>query len=198
MTARLSATAATASARAPVGGAAAVTGPQPHPGIAPGHADDVVRLHRAGTDDHRGCAHACHGTPATRRRCRSPGRAVSGMRDCPGYRTRPRVRLVESSRRVRPGAPAARQALTVLQALARAPGPVPAAALARDLRLPRSTTYALLAELTEAGFVLHLPEERRYGLGVSAFEIGTAYLRQEPLARLARPVLARLGQTVGQ
>jgi len=86
----------------------------------------------------------------------------------------------------------------VLQALARAPGPVPASVLARDLRLPRSTTYALLAELTEAGFVLHLPEERRYGLGVSAFEIGTAYLRQEPLARLARPVLARLVETVGQ
>jgi len=94
--------------------------------------------------------------------------------------------------------PAARQTLAVLQALARAPGPVPAAALARDLRLPRSTTYALLAELEAAGFVVHLPEERRYGLGVGAFEIGTAYLRQEPLARLARPVLARLVEAIGQ
>jgi DNA-binding IclR family transcriptional regulator len=99
--------------------------------------------------------------------------------------------------RNRPGVPAARQALAVLQALARAPGPVPAAALARDLGLPRSTTYGLLAELTDAGFVVHMPEERRYGLGVGAFEIGTAYLRQEPLARLARPVLARLVETVG-
>lgn len=98
----------------------------------------------------------------------------------------------------RSGVPAARQALALLQALARAPGPVPAAALARDLGLPRSTTYALLGELSEAGFVVHLPEERRYGLGVSAFEIGTAYMRQEPLARLARPVLARLVETVGQ
>ena len=68
----------------------------------------------------------------------------------------------------------------------------------RDLRLPRSTTYALLAELEGAGFVVHLPEERRYGLGVGAFEIGTAYLRQEPLARLARPVLTRLVEAVGQ
>jgi DNA-binding IclR family transcriptional regulator len=32
---------------------------------------------------------------------------------------------------------------------------------------------------------------------VSAFEIGTAYMRQEPLARLARPVLARLVEAVG-
>ena len=95
------------------------------------------------------------------------------------------------------GVPAARQTLALLQALARQPGPVPAAALARELGLPRSTTYHLLAELLHAGFVVHLPEERRYGLGVSAFEIGSAYSRQEPLARLARPVLARLVDAVG-
>src|SRR4051812_47872594 len=90
------------------------------------------------------------------------------------------------------GVPAARQTLALLQALARQPGAVPAAALARDLGLPRSTTYHLLTELLAAGFVVHLPEERRYGLGVAAFELGTAYLRQEPLARLGRPVLGRL------
>ncbi len=95
------------------------------------------------------------------------------------------------------GVPAARQALAVLQTMARLPGPAQAAALARDLGLPRSTTYHLLAELQAAGFVVHLPEERRYGLGVAAFELGTAYLRQEPLARLARPVLGRLVETVG-
>ncbi len=104
----------------------------------------------------------------------------------------------EGEARRRPGGvPAARQTLAVLQALGRQSGPVPAAVLARDLGLPRSTTYHLLTELIEAGFVVHLPEERRYGLGVSAFELGTAYLRQEPLARLARPVLARLVDAVG-
>jgi DNA-binding IclR family transcriptional regulator len=97
----------------------------------------------------------------------------------------------------RAGVPAAAQVLALLQALARQPGAVPAAALARDLGLPRSTTYALLAELVEAGFAVHLPEEQRYGLGVSAVEIGSAYSRQEPLARLARPVLARLVDAVG-
>jgi DNA-binding IclR family transcriptional regulator len=102
-----------------------------------------------------------------------------------------------AARPARPGVPAARQALALLQSLARQPAPVPAAALARDLGLPRSTTYHLLAELVDAGFVVHLPEERRYGLGVSAFEIGSAYLRQEPLARLGRPVLTRLVERVG-
>ena len=95
------------------------------------------------------------------------------------------------------GVPGARHALGLLQALARQPGPVPAASLARDLGLPRSSTYHLLGELIAAGFVVHLPEERRYGLGVSAFEIGSAYSRQEPLARLARPLLARLVDAVG-
>lgn len=97
----------------------------------------------------------------------------------------------------RGGVPAVRQALAVLQAMARQPGPAPAAALARDLGLPRSTTYHLLAELVAAGFVVHLPEEHRFGLGVGAFEIGTAYMRQEPIARLARPVLSRLVEAVG-
>ena len=103
----------------------------------------------------------------------------------------------DGRRRPHSGVPAARQALAVLQAMARQPGPVPAAALARDLGVPRSTMYHLLAELVAAGFVVHLPEERRYGLGVGAFELGSAYMRQEPLARLARPVLGRLVDHVG-
>lgn len=94
--------------------------------------------------------------------------------------------------------PAAEQTLAVLRHLAAQPGPVPAAGIARDLALPRSTVYHLLRVLTDAGFVVHLPEEGRYGLGVSAFELGTAYTRQAPLARLARPVLARLVDRVEQ
>ena len=45
--------------------------------------------------------------------------------------------------------------------------------------------------LQDHGYVVHLPEERRYGLGVAAFE-GSAYSRQAPLQRLARPILTRL------
>ncbi|HYY11408.1 MAG TPA: IclR family transcriptional regulator [Kineosporiaceae bacterium] len=94
--------------------------------------------------------------------------------------------------------PAARQVLALLGVLARQPGPVPAATVVRELGLPRSTVYHLLAELTRAGLAVHLPEERRYGLGPAALELGTAYARQEPLARLARPVLARLVDRIGQ
>jgi DNA-binding IclR family transcriptional regulator len=88
--------------------------------------------------------------------------------------------------------PALRRGLRVLQALASRPGPVSAAALARDLGLARSTVYELLSELTAAGFAVHLPDTRRWGLGLAAFEVGSAFLRGQPLEHLAGPVLARL------
>jgi DNA-binding IclR family transcriptional regulator len=89
-------------------------------------------------------------------------------------------------------APAASHALAVLRLLARHPEPIPASAIARDLDLPRSSVYHLLKVLRDQGFVVHLAEERRYGLGVAAFELGSAYARQAPLQRLARAPLVRL------
>ena len=89
-------------------------------------------------------------------------------------------------------APALRRGLAVLRLLASRATPVSAGAIARELGLPRSTTYELLTELAAAGFAVHLPAERRWGLGLVAFEIGSAYLRGEPLERAGRPVLAKL------
>src|SRR6478609_3930258 len=89
-------------------------------------------------------------------------------------------------------APAAAQALDLLALLGRHVAPMPASAIARDLGLPRSTVYHLLAVLRERDFVVHLPEERRYGLGTAAFELGSAYARQEPLRWIAATVLSRL------
>jgi DNA-binding IclR family transcriptional regulator len=93
--------------------------------------------------------------------------------------------------------PAAAQVLAVLRYLARQAAPVPAAAISRDVGLPRSTTYHLLDTLAADGFVVHLPEERRYALGVSAFELGSGYTRQAPFQRLARVPLARLVDRTG-
>lgn len=92
--------------------------------------------------------------------------------------------------------PAVGRALDVLLYLASRPGPVHSSALIRDLRAPRSSVYHLLEVLVERGFVVHLPDQRAYALGVSAFEVGSAYLRHEPLEHLARPVLKKLVATV--
>ncbi len=88
--------------------------------------------------------------------------------------------------------PAVTRAVAVLQLLARHPAPLPAATLARELALPRSTVYQLLAVLESTGLVTHLPEERTYGLGIGAFELGSAYVRNDPLERLSRPLLMGL------
>jgi DNA-binding IclR family transcriptional regulator len=93
--------------------------------------------------------------------------------------------------------PAAAEVLEVLQYLAKQAGPVPAAAISRDVDLPRSTTYHLLDTLIRAGFVVHLPEEGRYGLGVVAHELGSGFSRQGPLQRLARAPIAALVDRTG-
>lgn len=94
--------------------------------------------------------------------------------------------------------PAADQALAILTHLSSQRGPVPAATIASALGLPRSTVYHLLAMLQHRGFVVHLPEERRYGLGIAAFELSSGFSRQQPLARLGGPLVAALVDRLGE
>lgn len=89
-------------------------------------------------------------------------------------------------------APAAGHAVDLLTLLAHHSGPLPAGQIARSLDLPRSSTYHLLSVLADRGFVVHLAQERRYGLGPAAHELGSAYQRQAPLQRIARPALTSL------
>src|SRR6476469_10760402 len=94
--------------------------------------------------------------------------------------------------------PAATRALRVLRFLASQPEPVALDRILRACDLPRSTAYHLLAAMIEEGFVVHLPDEHRYGLGVAAFEVGSGYSRQEPLQRISRRLLTDLVDRTGQ
>ena len=94
--------------------------------------------------------------------------------------------------------PAATRTLRVLRFLASQPDPVPLDRIMRACDLPRSTAYHLVNAMIAEGFVVHLPEERRYGLGVAAFEVGSGFSRQEPLQRIARRPLAELVDRTGQ
>ena len=93
--------------------------------------------------------------------------------------------------------PAASRTLRVLRFLASQPDPVPLDRIMRACDLPRSTAYHLVNTMIDEGFVVHLADERRYGLGVAAFEVGTGYARQEPLGRIARRPLAALVDRTG-
>jgi DNA-binding IclR family transcriptional regulator len=94
--------------------------------------------------------------------------------------------------------PAAENTLRILRFLATRRGPVAAASIAQALGLPRSSVYHLLQVMQAQGFVAHLPEERLYGLGIKAFELSSAYVRQDPMARLGQPLLRTLVDAVGE
>lgn len=94
--------------------------------------------------------------------------------------------------------PSATRALRVLRFLAAQPEPVALERVTAAVGIPRSSAYHLLAAMIEEGFVVHLPDERRYAVGLAAFEVGSGYARQEPLQRIARRPLATLVDHVGQ
>lgn len=93
--------------------------------------------------------------------------------------------------------PAAARTMAVLRVLAEAAGPLPASTIAARIGAPRSATYRLLDVMADEGFALRLPDEGRWVLGVSAFEIGSAYSARMPLQRIGRPVLAQLARRTG-
>lgn len=94
--------------------------------------------------------------------------------------------------------PAAQRTLRVLAFLASQPEPVALDHIARVLDVPRSSTYQLINVMIDEGFVTHLEDDHRYGLGLAAFEVGSGYSRQAPLQRLARRPLAGLVDDLGE
>jgi DNA-binding IclR family transcriptional regulator len=93
--------------------------------------------------------------------------------------------------------PAARTVLRLVKYLATQTGPIHAATVARDLGLPRSTTYQLLRALQDEGFLVHFPEERAYALSSLLGELGSTTDRAARLRRLGTPLLARLVTSTG-
>lgn len=92
--------------------------------------------------------------------------------------------------------PASDQTLTILSFLARQRASVPAATIASALDLPRSTVYHLLATMRHHGFVVN--GDRRWALGLAAHDLGSGYLRQQPLALVGRQLVSRLVDAVGE
>ena len=106
--------------------------------------------------------------------------------------------------------PAANRTLEVLLMLARSASPIPARTIGRELGIPKSSLYHLLAAMQSKGFVTPITgmsagnspgengqsENALWGLGVSAFEVGSAYMRHEPLESRARPILVSLMKRV--
>lgn len=70
--------------------------------------------------------------------------------------------------------------------------------IARVCDIPKSSAHHLLNVMHARNFVTYYEAERAWGLGVAVFEIGSAYLRSEPLQHLGRPLLVRLAAYLGE
>lgn len=91
----------------------------------------------------------------------------------------------------------AERVMAILRFLASRARPVPSMVVAAHCRLPRSSAYHLLNCMQERHFVIYYPDHKAWGLGPAAYEIGTAYLRADPLAWLGRPMLQDLANECG-
>lgn len=93
--------------------------------------------------------------------------------------------------------PAATNTLRILSLLTSIDSPISAARIQTELGLPRSTVYHLLAVMEESGFVVRIPEERTYGLGLAAYAMTRAYVTQQPLVRVGAKHAKQLALQVG-
>ncbi|MGV3071559.1 IclR family transcriptional regulator [Corynebacterium phoceense] len=92
--------------------------------------------------------------------------------------------------------PAARHTLDILRLLSTIDVPISASRIRRELDLPRSSTYHLLNEMVTAGFVVHIPENQTYGLGLAAYAMASAYTTQQPLVRATTKPLEKIAALV--
>ncbi|MGE0151029.1 MAG: IclR family transcriptional regulator [Reyranellaceae bacterium] len=89
------------------------------------------------------------------------------------------------------GVAAVERALTIAATLAEAGEPLTLAALARRTGYYKSTLLRLLVSLERFGYSVRL-RDGRYALGGTAFRLGVAYERSQPLRNHVEPVLAEL------
>lgn len=86
----------------------------------------------------------------------------------------------------------------ILEVLAAHAQPMATMAIARECGIPKSSAHHLLNVMLERNYVTYYEHERAWGLGVSIFEVGSAYLRRTPLQRLGRPILESVCADTGE
>lgn len=91
-------------------------------------------------------------------------------------------------------APALERGLKLLLVLARAREPMSLSELSAAVGVSRSTVYSLLSTLQEYGFVEKEPRFKQYRLGLTTFELGSAYLGGVDLVRAFDEVAKGLAQ----
>ncbi len=90
------------------------------------------------------------------------------------------------------------KALSVLEALVRAPGPVTLTELMQATGLPKPSLHRTLSLFEDAGYVQREPAGRAYAVGPRLASLGLAILSNDAVATLRRAVLRQLVAEVGE
>lgn len=81
------------------------------------------------------------------------------------------------------------RAIAVLRTLAESDEPVTVSGTAERLGLPGSTAHRLLQLLVREGMVVHLPESRRYDIGVEYLRFASLIAARSDIAQIAQPFM---------
>jgi IclR family transcriptional regulator, acetate operon repressor len=90
------------------------------------------------------------------------------------------------------------RALDLLECVAAAESGLGLGELGQATGLPPSTVHRLLKSLERRHYVVHDEDRGRWFIGVQAFSVGGAFLRNRNYAALARPVMRRLMEEAGE
>jgi DNA-binding IclR family transcriptional regulator len=90
------------------------------------------------------------------------------------------------------------KALSVLELLARAAGPMRLSAIAEQLKLQKSNVHRLLSTLAAQGYVAQEAETGRYGLTLRVWELGAAVQALHPAKRAAAPYMQELHRATSE
>ena len=93
--------------------------------------------------------------------------------------------------------PGLHRGLRVLEILGASEAPMSLSEIARAMELSRSSTFRLVYTLRQMEFIRAAEQANTFTLGARVLNLGFAYLNQQPIAEVARPILAQLRDETG-
>jgi IclR family pca regulon transcriptional regulator len=93
--------------------------------------------------------------------------------------------------------PGLHRGLRVLEILGAADTPMSLSDIARAMELSRSSAFRLVYTLRQMEFIREAEQANTYTLGARVLSLGFAYLNQQPITAIARPILATLRDETG-
>lgn len=93
--------------------------------------------------------------------------------------------------------PGLHRGLRVLEILGAHGAPMSLSDIARAMELSRSSAFRLVYTLRQMEFIREAEQANTFTLGARVLNLGFAYLNQQPITAIARPILAQLRDDTG-